>query len=111
MTTRLFIGNLSFNVTEEQLQQAFAPYEAVSATIPTRWSRSNQKADRPKGFGYVEVPERQAAAAIAAMQGYVLDGRAIDVSEARPRPELPRFDRPRYEGGGYRGGGGGFRRR
>lgn len=108
-TTRLFVGNLSFGISEAQLQEAFAGYGASGATVPTRWSRSNLKADRPKGFGFVDVPRPQAAAAIAGMQGTVLDGRVIDVSEARPRPELPRFGR-RYDEGGY-GGGGGYRRR
>src|SRR5205809_946213 len=97
--TRLFIGNLSFAVSEEQLREAFDRFGASRATIPTRWSRSTTKADRPKGFGFVDVPQRQAAAAIAGMQGFLLDGRPLDVSEARPRPELSRFDRSREQGG------------
>ena len=111
MSRRLFVGNLSFDVTEEQLQAAFAPYGATGATIPTRWSRSAQRADRPKGFGYVDVAAPQVQAAISAMQGQMLNGRAIDVSEARPRPELRRFDEGGFaqygRGYGYRGGGGG----
>jgi RNA recognition motif-containing protein len=88
MTTRLFIGNLSFAVSEQELLAAFAPYQATSAEIPTRWSRSQQKADRPKGFGYVDVPAAQSQAAIKGMQGQLIDGRAIDICAARPRPSL-----------------------
>ena len=109
MTRRLFIGNLSFGVSEAQLQAAFAPYGATAAMIPTRWSRSTTKADRPKGFGFVDVAAQQMETAIAAMTGHVLDGRANEVTEAKPRPELFRFEERRYEGRGY--GGGGYRGR
>lgn len=105
LNKRLFIGNLSFDVSETQLRDAFAQYGATAATIPNRWSRSDAKADRPKGFGYVDVPEALAAAAIAGMQGSVLDGRAIDVHEAKPRPDLQLFGGRRPEGRGYGGGG------
>lgn len=108
MNKRLFVGNLSFDVSEAQLQEAFAAYGATNATIPTRWSRSATKADRPKGFGFIDVPASQAGDALTAMQGRLLDGRAIEVKEARPRPELQLFWDRRYERGGY-GGGGGFR--
>jgi len=117
MNKRLFIGNLSFGITEEQLREAFAAYNATGATIPTRWSRSFSKADKPKGYGFVELPANQVEAAIAGMQGHVLDGRAIDVSEAKPRPEPVRpegryGDRGGFgDRGGYRGGGGGGGRR
>jgi RNA recognition motif-containing protein len=114
--SRLFVGNLSFDVTEEQLQAAFAPFGASGATIPTRWSRSASKQDRPKGFGYVDVPPAQKEAAIKGMQGHVLNGRSLDVREAIPKPELRRFDEGgfsqysrSYGRGG--GGGGGFRGR
>ena len=110
MTRRLFVGNLSFDVSEAQLQAAFAPYGATGAMIPTRWSRSGRKADRPKGFGFVEVAAQQMEPAIAAMTGHILDGRALEVREAKPRPELYRFDERRYENRGY-GGGGGYRGR
>jgi RNA recognition motif-containing protein len=97
MTTRLFIGNLSFGISEAQLQEAFATYQSSSATIPTRWSRREGKPDRPKGFGYVDVPTNQMKAAIAGMHGQLLDGRALDVSEARPRPSFNPPPAGRYQ--------------
>lgn len=112
MSKRIFVGNVSFGVTEEQLLAAFAPYGATAATIPSRWSRSRNRADRPKGFGYVDVAEGSLAPALREMQGYCLDGRPLDVSEARPRPELRLYskgDFPMY--GRYQGGRGGFRKR
>jgi RNA recognition motif-containing protein len=114
MTRRLFVGNLSFDVTEEQLRTAFAAYGSSEATIPTRWSRSSAKADKPKGFGFVDVEADRLEAAIRGMQGHVLNGRPIDVSEAKPRPELYRFYERSFERRSYGprgGGGGGFRGR
>jgi RNA recognition motif-containing protein len=113
MTRRIFVGNLCFNVSENELLTLFAPYGATGAVIPSRWSRSRYQADRPKGFGYVDVPETRLRSALQEMQGHVLGGRSLDVSEARPRPELRHYgngDFPMY--GRYQGGrGGGFRRR
>jgi RNA recognition motif-containing protein len=93
---RLFVGNLSFNITESELQEAFAPWGATEATIPVG------ETGRPKGFGFVNVNADQMDAAISAMHGKELYGRTIAVNEARPRE-------PRYGGGGggYGGGGGG----
>lgn len=112
MSRRIFVGNVSFEVTEERLLAAFAAYGATNATIPSRWSRSRCRADRPKGFGYVDVPERSLTKALSEMQGFDLDGRALDLSEARPQPELRLYskgDFPMY--GRYQGGRGGFRKR
>jgi RNA recognition motif-containing protein len=98
LTKRLFVGNLSFNVTESDLQEAFAQWGATEAAIPT------SETGRPKGFGFVNVAADQMDAAISAMDGKDLQGRPIAVNEARPRE-------PRYGGGGggggYGGGGGG----
>src|SRR5690349_21193111 len=88
MSKRLFVGNLSFNITEQQLQELFAPYGSTSATIPTNDN------GRPKGFGFVDVADDQAEAAIRDLNGKDVDGRAIAVNEARPRPDM----------GGGRGG-------
>ncbi len=86
----LYVGNLSYSVTESALRELFAAYEPTAARlIPD------------KGFGFVDVPEERAADAIAEMNGREVDGRAITVSEARPRRE-------RGGGGERRGGGGGF---
>ena len=91
----LYVGNLSYSTTESGLRELFAEYEPTEVRlIPD------------KGFGFVDVPEEKAADAIAAMNGREVDGRAINVSEARPRRE-------RSGGGGERRGGGfgGGRRR
>ena len=108
MSKRLFVGNLSFEVSEEELRNAFAAWGATGATIPMNQS------GRPKGFGYVDVAPEQAQAAIAEMQGKDLDGRPLDISEAKPRPELNTWGSRPPGGynrgrGGYGGGGGGRR--
>jgi cold-inducible RNA-binding protein len=105
---RLFIGNLSFDVTEEDLRAAFEPYGATEVVLPT------SETGRPKGFAFVEVGEGQAQAAISAMNGKELQGRAIAVDEARPKPAGGGGGGGRGGygggGGGYGGGGGGGRR-
>src|SRR5437763_15797226 len=99
MSKRLFVGNLSFDVSEEDLRNAFAAYGATGATIPMNQS------GRRKGFGYVHVAPEQAAEAIAAMQGKEIGRRALDTSQAQPRPELNTWRR--RPPGGYRGRGAG----
>lgn len=96
---RLYVGNLSYTTTEESLREAFEEYGQVeSATIVT-----DRETGRPRGFGFVEMPsDEEAQAAIDAMNGQQLDGRALTVNEAQARP--PRSG----GGGGGRGGGGGF---
>jgi RNA recognition motif-containing protein len=107
---RLFIGNLSFDVREDDLRAAFEPYGATEVVVPTTDS------GRPKGFAFVEVADDQAQAAIQAMNGKELQGREIAVDEARPRPtgDSGGGGRGGYGGGGgrgcYGGGGGGGRR-
>jgi len=98
MSKRLFVGNLSYSVSETDLQDRFAPYGATSATIPSDFD------GRSKGFGFVDVSEDQMDAAISAWNGKEVDGRALNVNEARPRPE-----RGSGGGGGSYGGGGGGR--
>ena len=91
----LYVGNLSYSATESSLRELFAEYEP-----------SGVRLIGDKGFGFVDVSDEKAADAIAAINGREVDGRAITVSEARPRRE--RSD----DGGGRRGGfgGGGGRR-
>ena len=97
----LYVGNLSYSATESSLRTLFAEYEP-----------SEVRLIGDKGFGFVDVPEDKAAAAIAAMNGRDVDGRSITVSEARPRAERSggggRSGGGR-SGGGYGGGGGGRR--
>jgi RNA recognition motif-containing protein len=82
----LYVGNLSYSITESALRELFAEYGPTEVRlIPD------------KGFGFVDVPEEKAADAIAALNGREVGGRALTVNEARPRSE---------RGGGGRGGGG-----
>ena len=89
---KIFVGNLSWDVTEQDLRQAFEAHGQVeSATIVT-----DRYSGQPRGFGFVEMPARdEAQSAINALNGKELKGRPVTVNEARPRPE------------GHRGGGGG----
>ncbi len=102
MNTKLFVGNLSFNTTENDLQDAFAAHGAViEANLMT-----DRASGRPRGFAVVTMasPE-EAQKAIDALNGTTLDGRAINVNIARPREE-----RSGGGGGGHRGGYGAGRR-
>jgi len=81
MSKRLFVGNLSFNTSEGDLTQLFAPYGASSSTIPTDYD------GRAKGFGFVDVDADHMNAAISALNGKEVEGRTLNVNEARPRPE------------------------
>ena len=100
MNTKLFVGNLSFNTTENDLQDAFAAFGTVVETT-IMMDRTTQ---RPRGFGFVTMatPE-DAERAIQSMNGKSVDGRPLTVNAARPREE-------RAGGGGGGGGGGGERR-
>jgi len=79
LTKRLFVGNLSFNVSEDELMEAFSQFGATEVAIPVNES------GRPKGFGFVTIPADQADVAIQAMDGKDLAGRIVAVNEARPR--------------------------
>jgi RNA recognition motif-containing protein len=99
MSTKLFVGNLSFNVTENDLQDAFAAFGTVTE-VNLMMDRAT---NRPRGFAFVSMASKdEADKAIQGMNGKQLDGRALTVNEARPRE-----DRPPRPGGGYGGGGGG----
>ena len=102
MSTKLFVGNLSFNTTENDLQDAFAAHGTVVETN----IMTDRASGRPRGFAFVTMstPE-EAQAAVTAMNGASLDGRNLTVNEARPREER------RPGGGGDRGGFGGGGRR
>ena len=111
----IYVGNLNWNMSSEDLQNLFAPYgEVSSAKIVT--DKFNN--DRSKGFGFVEMADDDAArAAIAALHDTDVMDRKIVVNEATPRPEGERggFKKKPYGGGGggsrggYGGGGGGNR--
>ena len=95
MSTKLFVGNLSFKTTENDLQDAFAAHGTVLETN----LMMDRMTGRPRGFGFVTMstPE-EAQKAIDALHGAQIDGRALTVNIARPREERPP------------GGGGGERR-
>jgi len=90
----IYVGNLSFETTEDQLRQAFGSFgEVVSASII-----ADKFSGESRGFGFVEMAGKtEAAAAITGLNGQDLNGRALNVNEARPRES----------GGGNRGGSGG----
>ena len=96
---KLYVGNLSRDVTEQDLRDAFTPFgELESVTIIK--DRYNNVS---KGFGFVEMPNKpEAEAAIAGLHRKEFKGRSMDVNEARPKTERPRGG---FGGGGNRGGG------
>ena len=114
MSNKLFVGNLSFNVTENDLNDAFAAFGTVTETN----LMMDRTTGRPRGFGFVTMgtPE-EAQKAIEAMNGKEMDGRALTVNVARPREDRPaggggsgrRREFGGSSGGGYGGGGGGGR--
>ena len=91
----IFVGNLAFTTTEEELAQLFHPYgEIASIRIMT-----DRDTGRSRGFGFVEMPDAtEAQAAIAGLNGTSQGGRTLTVSEARPREER----RPRDDGDRHR---------
>ncbi len=97
MGKKLYVGNLSYDTTNETLAQAFAAHGKVESAEVIM----DRMTGRAKGFGFVEMStDQEAQAAIAALNGQQIDGRAIVVNEARPKE-------PRS--GGFGGGGGGGR--
>ncbi len=103
MSTKLFVGNLDFKVTENDLQDAFAAYgTVVEANLVT-----DRATGRPRGFAFVTMgsPE-EAQKAIEGMNGKDLGGRTLNVNIARPREERPGGGGGRGYGGGGGGGGG-----
>jgi RNA recognition motif-containing protein len=101
---KIYVGNLPFSATEAQVRDLFAQHGAVeSVALP-----ADRETGRPRGFGFVEMPQAEAAKAIEALNGFTMGGRQLRVNEAQDRPRGPRPG-----GGGFRpgggGGGGGFR--
>ncbi|MGD0614279.1 MAG: RNA-binding protein [Verrucomicrobiota bacterium] len=86
MNTKLFVGNLSFNTTENDLQDAFAAHGTVlEANLLT-----DRETGRPRGFGFVTMSSaEEAQKAVDALNGSTLDGRNLTVNEARPKTERP----------------------
>jgi len=95
----IFVGNLSFRSTEQDLRRLFEAYGQVDrVNIVT-----DRDSGQPRGFGFVEMSDNaEGDRAIAALNGHEVGGRALNVNEARPKGE---------GGGGNRGGGGGYGRK
>jgi cold-inducible RNA-binding protein len=110
MSNKLFVGNLSFNTTENELQDAFAAHGTVTETN----LMMDRMSGRPRGFGFVTMSTaEEAQKAIAGLNGAQLDGRALTVNVAKPREERAPGGGGgggRREYGGGSGGGGGGRR-
>lgn len=89
----IYAGNLSYSVTDEDLKETFGAYGQVSRANVI----SDRETGRSKGFGFVEMPvDAEAKQAIDALNGKDLKGRAINVNEARPRPDRPQRPPRRY---------------
>ncbi|HXJ21537.1 MAG TPA: RNA-binding protein [Polyangia bacterium] len=107
MGTRLYVGNLSYNVTEPELRDAFAEGGRNVVEVKIVMDRDT---GRPRGFAFVEMgSDAEAEAAISSLSGREIQGRPINVSEARARaPRSGGGGGGGYGGGGYGGGGGGY---
>ena len=102
MGKKLYVGNLSYSIRDNDLEQAFGEFGAVASAKVMM----ERETGRSKGFGFVEMgTDAEAQAAIEGLNGHTLDGRALTVNEARPME--PRPAGGGYGGGGRSGGGGG----
>lgn len=99
MAKKLYVGNISFQTTSDDLVQAFSQYGTVLGAQIV----SDRETGRSRGFAFVEMHDG-ADEAIAALNGAQLSGRTLTVNEAKPREDRPRSG---GGGGGYGGGGGG----
>jgi cold-inducible RNA-binding protein len=98
MSTKLYVGNLTFDATENELQELFAPHGPVTEVNLMQ----DRATGRSRGFAFVTMETKEGAdAAVQALNGKDFKGRALTVNEARPREART------GGGGGYRGGGGG----
>jgi RNA recognition motif-containing protein len=93
---KIFVGNLSYQTSQDELHQAFSAFGSVEQVSVV----TDRDTGQPRGFAFVEMSNRaEAEAAIAALNGSEMNGRALNVNEARPKPA---------GGGGFGGGRGGF---
>ena len=104
MGKKLYVGNLSYGMSDSDLQRIFEPH----GTVQSAQVIMDRETGRSKGFGFVEMgSDAEAQAAITALNGQQIEGRNLTVNEARPKPEGGGGGRGGYGGG--RGGGGGGR--
>lgn len=100
MDAKMYVGNLSYDVTQEELQALFEAHGAVSDVFIVK----DRESGRPRGFAFVTMETKESMdAAIEALNGADFMGRNLAINEARPREERPSGG----GGGGYGGGGGG----
>ncbi len=108
MSKKLYVGNLPYEATEEQVREMFVPHGAVESVAMI----NDRETGRFRGFCFVEMPDAGATAAIAALDGKEYGGRNLRVNEARPKEEGGGGGggggRRSGGGGGYGGGGGGY---
>jgi RNA recognition motif-containing protein len=103
MGRKLYVGNLAFTMTDDQLEQLFAAH----GTVQSAQVIMDRDTGRSKGFGFVEMgSDAEAQAATAALNGQLIEGRNLTVNEARPKPDRGGGG---HGGGGHGGGGGGGR--
>jgi RNA recognition motif-containing protein len=103
--TKIYVGNLPFSATESEVRDLFAQHGTVdSVALPT-----DRETGRPRGFGFVEMPQADAQKAMQALNGFNMGGRPLRVNEAQDRPRTG-GGRPGGGGGrgGFGGGGGGY---
>jgi RNA recognition motif-containing protein len=93
---KLYVGNLPFSATETEVNEMFSKHGNVQSVALI----NDRETGRPRGFGFVEMDDDAATAAIEALNGQDMGGRPLKVNEAQ--------DRPRRSGGGGGGGGGGY---
>jgi len=103
---KIYVGNLPFSAGEADVRALFGQYGTVeSVSLPT-----DRETGRPRGFGFVEMSQADAARAIQALNGHDMGGRPLRVNEAQDKPRTGgggRMGGGGGGGGGYRGGGGG----
>jgi len=98
MGKKLYVGNLPYSTTDDKLKEFFSQ----AGTVESAKVITDRMSGRSKGFGFVEMSsDQEAQAAIEKLNGQAMDGRPVNVSEARPQA-------PREGGGGFGGGGGGY---
>ncbi len=88
MSKKIYVGNLPFSATEDSIRELFAQHGAVESVALI----TDRDTGRPRGFGFVEMPEEAANAAISALDKKDFGGRALTVNEAKPREDRPRSD-------------------
>ena len=91
--TTLYVGNLPFNATEADVKALFERHGKVESVKLI----NDRETGKPRGFGFVDMPQNDAQAAIQALNGFQMNGRALRVNEAQERPQ-----RPRQGGGPFR---------